>query len=95
MTTQQLTGSDLREAVFEIISRELGPAVLVRYIAENFSQPGRDYTEERRALPHDSVENIVGELQARKTARGGTLAPASANEVGAPPQSRRKSGRKP
>ena len=94
MTTQQLTGSDLREAVFEIISRELGPAALVRYIAENFSQPGRDYTEERRTRPHTSVETIAADIAALKAARGGTLAPPDAKVVTPRGKPSRKSTKK-
>lgn len=90
MTTQQLTGSDLREAVFEIISRELGPAALVRYIAENFSQPGRDYTEDRRQRPQTTVDEIAAGIRARKAASGGSLAVPGAKEVGTRPKAPRK-----
>jgi len=81
MTPQQLTGSDLREAVFEIISRELGPAALVRYIAENFSQPGRDYTADRAAQPQPTAEELAAAIASLKGERGGSLAPKGARVI--------------
>ena len=95
MSTHQLTGSDLREAVFEIVGRELGPAALVRYIAENFSQAGTDYTEERRLRPSASVEEIAAGIAALKAKRGGSLAPADAKIVAAPDETKSKPKKKP
>jgi len=63
MNPKQLAGNDLREAVFEIVARELGPAALVRYVAENFSQPGQDYTANRKPISSASVAEIAEEIR--------------------------------
>jgi hypothetical protein len=81
MAMHELTGNDLREAVFEVVSRELGPAALVRFIAENLSQPGRDYTEERRAEDDVSVEDLAARIVALRVSRGGRLVPSGCSVV--------------
>lgn len=75
MSTNPLSGNELREAVFAVVARELGPAILVRYIAENFSQPGSDYTEARRLNPDLTVEELAAEIVELKKRHGGSLKP--------------------
>jgi hypothetical protein len=70
MNPKQLAGNDLRGAVFEIVARELGPAALVRYIAENFSQPGQDYTANRSLFPSASVADIAEEIKRWREEQG-------------------------
>lgn len=82
MSRDQLTGVELREAVFEVVARELGPAALVRYIAENFSQPGRDYTAERATRAQPTVQEAFAEVERLKAERGGSLAPPGAKIIG-------------
>ncbi|MBI5155527.1 hypothetical protein HZA57_09850 [Candidatus Poribacteria bacterium] len=81
MKTIELSGDALRAAAFAAIRRELGGDGLVRFLAENFSEPGRNYTEERAHLAHPSVEEIAEGIAALKTQRGGPLKPAGAKLV--------------
>lgn len=78
MTTSDLSGNDLREAVFAMIHRELGPDALVRFIAENLAQPGHDYTLERQGAPDESISEIAARIEGLKAARGASLAPPGA-----------------
>jgi hypothetical protein len=82
MNVHEMTGTELRTAAFAAIRRELGPDGLVRFIAQNFSQPGRDYTAERQDRPQPTLEEIVADVERMKAERGGSLAPPGAKIVG-------------
>ena len=58
------------------------PAALMRYIAENFSQPGRDYAAERATRPQPTVQEAFAEVARLTAERGGSLAPPGAKIVG-------------
>jgi hypothetical protein len=81
MNVHEMTGTELRTAAFGAIRRELGPDGLVRFIAQNFSQPGRDYTAERQERPQPTLEEIVAEVERMKAERGGSLAPSGARII--------------
>ncbi len=82
MSLEELTGRELRRAAFAAIRKELGPEALVRFIAQNLSQPGRDYTEERREAPHLSVDEIISEYERVRAESGGSLAPRDTKVLG-------------
>jgi len=60
----ELSGSNLRRAVFALIRRELGAQTLVRFIAEYMSGKG-DYTKERQEAEQPTIDDIVS-AQRRK-----------------------------
>lgn len=76
MNPMLLTKDELRKAAFAAIQKELGPAGLVRFIAENLSVDGGDYTEERQewvgSVTHEEITAGIQELRSRN---GGTLDP--------------------
>ncbi len=61
MKTAELSGSDLRRAVYEVIRKELGVAALVRFIQENASSE-ENYTKERRRQSQPTNEELKGML---------------------------------
>jgi hypothetical protein len=67
MKTSELTGGDLRRAVYETIRRELGAAALVRFVQENHVGKG-DYSQERQKLRDLSVEELKRALAHEKQA---------------------------
>lgn len=75
MGKTQLSGSDLRAAVFDLVARDLGPDALVTFIAENFSQEGRNYTAQRASLPQGTVDEIIAQVKEAKEKAGGSLVP--------------------
>ncbi len=82
MSTDELTGRELRAAAFAAIRKELGPDALVRFISQNLTQSGRDYTAERRNLPQPSVEEIIADYERLRAGQGGSLAPPGARITG-------------
>jgi hypothetical protein len=65
MSTIDLTGGDLRHAVYRVIARELGAAALARFIQENYPGLG-DYTAERQLQHQPSVDQILNEISDRQ-----------------------------
>lgn len=71
MKAAELTGNELRHAVYDVIRRELGVAALVRFIQENASGRG-DWTAERGLAPPptpDELKKIVDEWREGKQAQ--------------------------
>lgn len=62
MATTELTGKQLREAVYELIARELGTAALARFVQENY-QGLEDYTADRAKKPQPTVDEIIAKIQ--------------------------------
>lgn len=62
MSITELTGGELRRAVYSIIARELGTSALVRFIQENYPGQG-DYTTERQKASQPDVDAILAEVE--------------------------------
>ncbi len=62
MSTTDLTGGDLRRAVYKIVARELGAAALARFIQENYPGHG-DYTADRQRQEQPDVDQILEEVR--------------------------------
>ncbi len=62
MSTTELTGGDLRRAVYGIIVRELGTSALVRFLQENYPGQG-DYTALRQQAERPDIDHILAELK--------------------------------
>jgi len=70
-------------------------AALVRCIAENISQPGRDYAEERGTIKQPTVSEFAAEIAKLRDKSGGSLAPAGAKVTRKPDGRRQKLPAKP
>jgi len=66
LSLSELSGGELRQAVYRIVARELGSAALARFIQENYPGSG-DYTAERQMQEQPNVEDIVRELRTELT----------------------------
>lgn len=62
MSTTDLTGGDLRRAVYHVVARELGAAALARFIQENYPGHG-DYTAERQREQQPGVDELLDEMK--------------------------------
>ncbi len=62
MSTTDLTGGDLRRAVYKIVARELGTSALARFIQENYPGHG-DYTAERQGEQQPDVDQILDQIK--------------------------------
>ncbi len=62
MSTTELSGGDLRRAVYGIVARELGASALARFIQENYPGHG-DYTADRQNEQQPDVDRILDELK--------------------------------
>ncbi len=66
MDARRLTDEELRNAVLDLILREMGPDALIRF-QQMFSNGSGDYTAERHAwLDSLSADEIVGEIEVKR-----------------------------
>ena len=72
MVASTMTLNQIQEKGLEVLSRELGPVGLIRFL-QMFETGYGDYTEERRQwLDGQTVEDIVQRIQKKQSAAGGT-----------------------
>ena len=72
MVTSTMTLNQIQEKGLEVLSRELGPIGLIRFL-QMFETGYGDYTEERRKwLDGQTVEEIVQRIQKKQSPDRGT-----------------------
>lgn len=65
MSTTELSGGDLRRAVYNLVARELGAAALARFIQENYPGQG-NYTAKRQFQEQPDVDRIIDDIKNRR-----------------------------
>ncbi len=66
MSTSELTGGELRRAVYSIIARELGTSALVRFLQENYPGHG-DYTAGRQQATQPEIDQVLDEMKIQRS----------------------------